>query len=101
MIEEQQEKKWWEIDDKENIEEKTPTIEESIQQLEKITKKSISQSYRFKQLLPLIYVVVNIVFMYVSVDSPSAIYIGLYMIPLIILLLDYFLLIGKIARHNL
>ena len=100
MIEEQQEKKWWEIDDKENIEEKTPTIEESIQQLEKITKKSISQSYRFKQLLPLIYVVVNIVFMYVSVDSPSAIYIGLYMIPLIILLLDYFLMIGKIARSE-
>jgi len=96
MTEEKQEPKeipWWLR--KPNLE--TPK-EELIEQI-----KAMQQAHRgipkwlvFKQVIALGFIVINVAFMYVSIGDRAGGYIAAYMVPLTLLLIDYFLVIREL-----
>ena len=93
------EEKWWEKPDEEEEEHK-PTVEELLEKIERLrlAQRNVPKGLLFKQFLALVYVTVNAIFMYVSIRSPSAGYIAAYMVPLTILMLDYFVKLGELKR---
>jgi len=98
MTEEQKDPEWWEQPNQ--PEEPKQTVEGLLVKMErmKLAYQGIPRGLLFKQFFALTYVVINIVFMYVSLKLPSAPYVAIYMVPLIIVLLDYFLVVGQLKK---
>jgi len=98
MIEEEKDIEWWEEPDQ--PEESKPTREEILVKLErmKLAYQGIPRGLLFKQFFALVYVGVNVVLMYVSIQSRYAIYVAIYSVFLIIVLLDYFIVVGQLKK---
>lgn len=88
---------WWE---REEVEKPKLTTEELLSRLERleVIQKNIPKGLLFKQFLALIYVVVNAIFLYANIRSRYIGYVAIYMIPITVILLDYFLAIGSLKK---
>lgn len=98
MTEETNNPEWWEEPDQ--PENPQPTVDELLVRMErmKLAYQGIPRGLLFKQFVALVYVGINAVLMYVSIQSPYAIYVAIYSIFLIIVLLDYFLVVGQLKK---
>jgi len=98
LTEEPNDPEWWEQPDQ--PEEPKQSIEELLVRMErmKLAYQGIPRGLLFKQFVALFYVGINAVLMYVSIQSPYAIYVAIYSVFLIIVLLDYFLVIGQLKK---
>ena len=83
--------------EKPNPEELVKLFEERIDQMQQ-AQKAMPRALILKQFVALVYMVVNIVFMYVSMGSRSVGYIAVYMVPLIIVLIDYFMVVQQLKQ---
>ncbi len=86
---------WWE---------KTPDKEASreklIEQIKAMqyAQRSLPRGLILKQFAALIFIIINAVFMYVNINSKSVGYIAAYMVPLIIVLIDYFNVVQRLKQ---
>ena len=92
---------WWDRPDE--PEQPKPTVEELMTRMERMrqAQEGIPKGLLFKQFFALVYIVINVIFMYSNMNSSFMGYVAAYMVPLILLLIDYFLVIAslkKIAR---
>lgn len=84
---------WWE---------RTPdpeaTRDRLIEQIEAMQTyhREVPKSLFIKQGVALVYIVVNLLFMYSNISNSHVGYIGAYMIPQLIIFMDYFLVVKKL-----
>jgi len=99
----EEEKNLWEgYDPNKEIEEPDP---EKLAQIAKedskgmhLVQEVIPRWYYFKQFVAIVYFLINLGFMYVSLSSRAVGYIAVYMIPLTLILVDYFLVIAQLKQ---
>jgi len=92
------EEEWWAKPDQ--PEETKPTVEELMLKLERMkqAQQGIPRGLVLKQGAALVFIIVNVWFLYANISSPAAGYIAAYMLPLSALLLDYFLVVAELKK---
>ena len=87
---------WWER--KPDPEANKETLIQQIEALQRV-KSRVPAWMWLLQGAALVYLVVNVAFMYSSLSSPAAGYVAAYMVPLSALLLLYIYTIGELKKH--
>ena len=72
--------------------------EQLLKQIEEIqvARKAVPRLLLFKQTASIIYLIINILFLYTSLNTQAEFYVAIYMVPLSIVLIDYILVVKTI-----
>lgn len=79
---------------------KNASKERLIEQIKhiQIARKRVPKMLIFKQASALVYLVTNLILLYMSIGTPVMVYIGVYMMPISIVLMDYLLIIRDLKK---
>ena len=92
---EEQEVPWW--DREPDPEASKDKLIEQITKIQ-VARKRVPRLLLFKQTSAITYLAVNLILLYLSINSLLVVYIAVYMIPLSIVLMDYLLIIRDIKK---
>ena len=93
---EEQEVPWW--DRKPDPEASKEKLIEQITHIQ-LARKKVPRLLLFKQATAIIYLTVNLILLYLSINSLIVVYIAVYMIPISIVLMDYLLIVRDIKNN--
>ena len=93
---EEQEVLWW--DKKPDPEASKEKLIEQITHIQ-LARKKVPRLLLFKQATSIIYLTVNLILLYLSINSVIVVYIAVYMIPISIVLMDYLLIVRDIKKR--
>ena len=93
---EEQEIPWW--DRKPDPEASKEKLIEQITHIQ-LARKKVPRLLLFKQATAIIYLTVNLILLYLSINSLIVVYIAVYMIPISIVLMDYHLIVRDIKKE--
>ena len=94
--EQEQEVPWW--DRKPDPEATKEKLIEQITHIQ-LARKKVPRLLLFKQVTAIIYLTVNLILLYLSINSLIVVYIAVYMIPISIVLMDYLLIVRDIKKE--
>ena len=93
---EEKEVPWW--DNKPDPEASKEKLIDQINRIQ-LARKKVPRLLLFKQATAIIYLTVNLILLYLSINSLIVVYIAVYMIPISIVLMDYLLIVRDIKKE--
>jgi len=89
------EDKWWEQEP--DTEASRERLFEQIKNMQQ-AQQGIPKGLVLKQGAALVFIIVNVWFLYANISNSAAGYIAAYMLPVSVLLLDYFLVVAELKK---
>jgi len=98
MMKEEAELEWWEKPDA--PEDKIPTQGELLKQIERmrIAQRGIPKALILKQLIALIFIVLNGGILYTAIGKPLSTWVYIYTLPSILILFDYLFTVRTLRK---